>query len=84
MLVSKGRLRLDRDVLLWINQALSRSGVELLGLTPSIAVRSSDLGAEFQGDPADRFIAATAATLAAPLVTCDRSIRLARVVRTVW
>jgi PIN domain nuclease of toxin-antitoxin system len=42
MLVSKGRLELDRDVLLWIRQALALPKVSLVPLSPEIAVRVRD------------------------------------------
>ncbi len=84
MLVTKGRLELDRDVLVWIRQALALPRVTLVPLTPEIAVRSTRLGAGFPGDPADRILVATARELGASLVTKDRILRSAEGVRTVW
>ena len=84
MLVTKGRLELDRDVLVWIRQALALPRVTLVPLTPEIAVRSTRLGAAFPGDPADRILVATARELGASLVTKDRILRSAEGVRTVW
>jgi PIN domain nuclease of toxin-antitoxin system len=84
MLVAKGRLELDRDVLVWIRQALVLPRVTLVPLTPEIAVRSTRLGVGFPGDPADRILVATARELGASLVTKDAILRNAEGVRTVW
>jgi PIN domain nuclease of toxin-antitoxin system len=84
MLVAKGRLELDRDVLVWIRQALALPRVTFVPLTPEIAVRSTRLGAGFPGDPADRILVATARELGASLVTKDEILRRAEGVRTVW
>lgn len=67
--VAKGRISLDRDILEWMNAALGMRKVELLPLTPAVAVTAAQLGNNFPGDPADRLIAATAIIEAAPLVT---------------
>jgi PIN domain nuclease of toxin-antitoxin system len=84
MLVSKGRLELDRDVLLWVRQALALPKVTLIPLSPEIAVASATLGTGFPGDPADRILAATALRLRVPLVTRDRRLRSVKVLQTVW
>ena len=42
--VTKGRITLDREVLDWLEQALSLPKVELLPLTPLIAVKATQLG----------------------------------------
>ena len=83
-LVAKGRLELDRDVLVWIRQALALPRVTLVPITPEIAVRSTRLGPTFPGDPADRILAATARELGAALVTRDAALRRAPGIRTVW
>lgn len=83
-LVAKGRIALDRDPLDWIEQALALPRVELVPLTPAIAVRSTQLGPDFHGDPADRLIVATALLEAATLVTKDAKIRAHAAVRSVW
>ena len=84
MLVAKGRLELDRDVLTWIRSALALPRVTLLPLSPEIAVAAVALSAEFAGDPADRMIAATALHLGAPIVTRDRRLRSAGGLRVIW
>lgn len=84
MLVAKGRLALDRDVELWINQALDFPKIRLEPLTASIAVRSTRLPGEVPADPADRLIAATALEHGAPLVTRDERLQAYHPLRTVW
>ncbi|MSP63155.1 MAG: type II toxin-antitoxin system VapC family toxin [Myxococcales bacterium] len=84
MLVVKGRLTLDRDVALWIKQALSQPRITLLALSPEVAIAAAQLGDGMHGDPADRIIVASALDRKAPLVTKDRVLRAWRGVRTVW
>jgi PIN domain nuclease of toxin-antitoxin system len=84
MLVAKSRLELDRDVGLWMRQALAAPRVLLASLSPEIAARSTKLGRDFHGDPADRLIVATALELNAALVTKDDRLRSFERVVTVW
>lgn len=72
MLVSKGRLVLDRDVDEWVQKALSFSGVRLEPISPEVAVASTRLPGIIHADPADRMIAATARHLGSTLITADR------------
>lgn len=83
-LVAKGRISLDRDPLEWLEDALAMPKVELVPLTPSIAVTATRLGSDFPGDPADRVIAATSILESAPLVTKDSRIHSCAAVNTVW
>jgi PIN domain nuclease of toxin-antitoxin system len=83
-LVSRGRISFDRPPLEWMHDALGLSRVELLPLTPAVAVKAADLPAGFPGDPADRLIVATAILESAPLVTKDDRIRRSALVRTMW
>ena len=83
MLASRGRIRLDRSPLDWLNTALDEPRVELVPLTPSIAVQSTRL-THFHGDPADRLIVATAIVEAAPLVTADARIAELASVEVLW
>ena len=84
MLVAKSRLELDRDVGLWMRQALAAPGIRLAPLSAEIAVRSTALGRDFHGDPADRLIVATALELNAALVTKDARLRSWEKIVTVW
>lgn len=71
MLDSKGRIRLSGDGSEWVREALSAPGVQLLPLSPDIAVASSRLPGTFHGDPADRILAASARLMTLTLVTRD-------------
>ncbi|QNP29938.1 MULTISPECIES: type II toxin-antitoxin system VapC family toxin [Cylindrospermopsis] len=59
MLVAKNRIGLSMDVQIWINLALQHPKIQLLALTPEIAVLSTRLPGNFHGDPADRLIVAS-------------------------
>lgn len=84
MLVSKKRLGLKMDVEQWIGKALQIPRVNLLPLTPSIAVLSTHLPGDFHGDPADRIIAASCLENQADLVTKDRRLIEWEFVETIW
>jgi PIN domain nuclease of toxin-antitoxin system len=72
MLVSKGRLTLDRDVGEWVKAAVSVPGLRVVPILPEIAVASTRLPGTIHADPADRLIAATVRHLGARLVTDDQ------------
>ncbi len=74
LLVSKQRLTLNSDVMNWVNEAVAKPGVMLVGLEPEIAVGSTRLPFEIHADPADRILVATARHLGATLVTADRAL----------
>ena len=74
VLVSKKRIDLYRDVLVWIRDALSLPGIKLAPLEPEIAVGSTRLPWEAHGDSADRILVATARHLGATLVTADGAL----------
>jgi len=84
MLVAKGRLAFDRDVEVWIDQALKLPRVRLIPLTPRIAVRSSRVRGDFAGDPADCIIIATALEYGCPIVSKDNRIKNYPDVRVIW
>ena len=73
-LVEYGRLKLDRGVALWIENALAEPGVSLLHLNPQIVVESTQLPQPFHRDPADQLLVATARVLQCPLMTEDGRI----------
>lgn len=83
MLVAKRRLELDRDVLVWLRQALAQPRIELEPLGPEIAARSASI-ALAHGDPADRMILATALHRRAPLISKDERVRASKHVDVVW
>jgi PIN domain nuclease of toxin-antitoxin system len=76
MLAVRGRISLDRDVSVWVRQALAFPRVETLAPSADIAVAAALLHRDdFPGDPVDRIIYATARAARAKLVTRDRAIR---------
>lgn len=85
MLFERKRLSVeDDDVEGWLDDVVAQTRVELLPVTPAIAVRSTRLSAKFHGDPADRLIAATAAVHGAPLVSADEKLRAFTGIEVVW
>lgn len=84
MHVAKRRLELDRDVLLWVRQALAVPRVTLLSLTPEICVASAQLARKSPADPADRMIAASALEHRASIVTKDSRLRSIPGIEPVW
>lgn len=83
--VAQGKLTLDREVGLWVRQALARPPLALLQLSAEIAVAAGRLGlAGFHGDPADRLIVATAMHHGAQLISKDEEIRAFAGVQAVW
>ena len=69
-----GQLQLPDSVSDWLVKALGYPGVELLDLTPEIAVESARLPDGFRSDPADEIIVATARAHQCELVTSDARI----------
>jgi PIN domain nuclease of toxin-antitoxin system len=67
-----------------LEQALALPKVELLPLTPAVAIKATQLGNDFRGDPADRIIAATSILESAVLITKDSRIREYAAVNTIW
>ena len=83
MLVQKGRLELDRDVKVWLKQALALPKIELLPLTVEVAARAAAFES-FHGDPADRLIIATREIERAQLVSKDEQMRSDKRVAALW
>jgi len=84
VLIQRGRLVLDRDVADWVRDALAVPGVEVLPLTPEIALAAGGPAFDLHGDPADRMIAATTLAHRARLVTKDERLRAVQGLDTVW
>ncbi|MGD0812622.1 MAG: type II toxin-antitoxin system VapC family toxin [Verrucomicrobiota bacterium] len=72
-----GRLELQGALPQFFAAGLS-ADLQLLELTPAIAAKTNDLSRGFHGDPFDRTIVATAATLNLTLITTDSAIRDAK------
>jgi len=58
----------------WVRDALAYPDVQLVNLTPEIAIASTRLPDPFHKDPADRILVATARVLNIPILTADAKI----------
>ncbi len=74
VLTDRGRIAVDREVDQWCRALLTSGTAQVATLTPFAAISAARL-LEFHGDPADRFIYATARELAVPLISKDTQIR---------
>lgn len=83
MLHSKRRLELPVDFADWLAQAADPRMISVLPLDVEVVATLGRLPRSFDGDPADRIIAATARAHALPLATRDAAIRRSRVVK-IW
>ena len=73
-LAEYGRIELHLPLKKWFDDALGYPGVELIELTPEIAIESTKLPGNFHRDPADQIIVASARIYDYILVTSDRKI----------
>ncbi len=73
-LVEYGRLELTCSIEEWMAQALAYPGIQLIELTPQIAIESTKLPGSFHRDPAVQIIVATARVFDIPLLTADHKI----------
>jgi len=71
MLEKRGRVALPMNVRTWVDEALSKPGIDVAPLTPEMMIESVHLPGDFHGDPADRMLVATARVLGATLLTKD-------------
>jgi len=74
MLETKDRIVLGMPLLEWVQEALEITGIQLVELTPTIAIESTRLPGEFHSDPADRIIVASARVDDFLLITRDDRI----------
>ena len=81
MLVALDRLTLGVPLEAWLEAAADPQSVRVLAVTPAIAAEVARLPETFHRDPADRLIVASCRALDLPLVTRDRAITSARLVR---
>lgn len=82
-LVEYNRLKLACPIEEWIESATTLLGVQLIELTPRIAITSTKLPGNFHRDPADQIIVATAQVYDLELLTADEKILKYDYVRTV-
>lgn len=74
MLQNKRRLTLSAALNVWIERATALPGLRLLPLDTESAVESTRLPGPIDGDPADRFLIATARVKGLYLMTADEKI----------
>jgi PIN domain nuclease of toxin-antitoxin system len=70
----KGRIQLSVPLRDWIDRSLGAPGIRFVPLDAAAAAESTLLPGEPQGDPADRFLMATARVEDLVLATRDRQI----------
>jgi PIN domain nuclease of toxin-antitoxin system len=73
MLIQRRRIAVDGDAAAWIERAIRSSSPREAPLTYEVALRSVSLKLTTR-DPADRFLAATAAVHGLTLVTADKHL----------
>lgn len=71
---AKGRVQLSAPLRDWIEKALAPAGISVISLDTDTAAESTLLPGEPHGDPADRFLIATARTKGLVLATRDEAI----------
>lgn len=81
-LVSLGRLDFQPSFDAWLAKAADARTVRILPITTEIAMELARLPKTFRRDPADRIIVATARVHQLPLLTADRAIMDAKLVRS--
>ena len=73
-LVEYGRLELPCPLDEWFDEALGYPGIQIIELTPKVAIESTRLPGGFHRDPADQISVATARLCDCSLVTADSRI----------
>lgn len=70
----RGRIQFSIPLEQWFAQTLDQLGMQIVPLTPAIALETTLLPESFHGDPADRLIASTARVENLTLYTHDKAI----------
>ena len=74
MLNSKNRLQMNTPVLNWLKTCIQKYNLQIIQISPEIAVESCQLPGGFHADPADRMIVASARVHGLTLLTEDQLI----------
>jgi PIN domain nuclease of toxin-antitoxin system len=74
MHAARGRIQLAVPLRDWVDRALGEPGVRMVPLDAAVAAESTMLPGEAPGDPADRFLIATARIHGLALATRDQQI----------
>jgi PIN domain nuclease of toxin-antitoxin system len=80
----KGKLALSMPLDRWFDVGLRPAFVRVFPIDAEIAREANELPGQFHGDPADRFIVATARKHNLAIITSDRKIRDYAGVQTLW
>jgi PIN domain nuclease of toxin-antitoxin system len=75
VMVARGRLEIADSLDNWLDQIETHPLIVVMPLTARIAAEGARLGEDFQEDPADRMIVATARVHGLRLLTVDNRIR---------
>lgn len=71
---ARGRIQLSAPLRDWVERAMAAPGLRMVPLDAAVAAESTLLPGEPPGDPADRFLIATARIAGLTLATRDRRI----------
>lgn len=82
MLERSGKIKLDGGFLRWTETLFKNSGFGIAPLDAAVINRA--VGFNFNGDPFDKVIAATAAELSLPLITKDAAITDSKLIEIYW
>ncbi|MEO6829781.1 MAG: type II toxin-antitoxin system VapC family toxin [Acidobacteriaceae bacterium] len=74
MLKLRRRLELNMPAQQWVAEALDKPGIQMLPLSPEIAIEAAELPEPMHKDPADRLIVASALVEGLTLITSDKAI----------
>lgn len=83
LLAERKRLHLNMEIRQWIPDALDHPKSRLINLSPEILIGAVQIELP-QCDPADRMIAATCQLNNWSLVTADKKIQTANIIKTIW
>jgi PIN domain nuclease of toxin-antitoxin system len=82
MLERDGKVKYDGGFERWSSNLLNKSGFLLAEMNPSIIARA--IGYNFNNDPSDKIIVATAISIDLPLITKDVAITDSNLVEIYW
>ena len=72
MLYQKNRIKMNEPLSVWVERCCAKAGFNTINLENDVAIESTQLPAEFHGDPADRMLIATARQHGLTLITRDK------------
>ena len=70
-----GRIKLDRELGVWVHDLLGQPRISTAPLTPEAAAWAGDLDNAFPGNPFDRLLYATGRDLRVPIISKDERLR---------